>query len=525
LHQKNCGPPKATETYTNKKINYARNNTGAITSVGTDLIGDDPNATINVANTISYRGFGKLRSLVFGNGRSLTLGYSNQRQWLANMLVRRTDGSDTIINNTYSYFTNHRLQQITDNVNPAYSVTYGYDSYNRLTAASWGDYPAKYRGYSYDEWGNLRTVSGAGGEAANYTLNYATNASGAPATNRISDVSGTAYGYDAAGNLTSEGATTTYTYDAANRMKTATTGSNQTSYGYDGDGKKVRRNFTGLLPLYFVYSSVLGQVAMEVRQGLSLLRAFVYSGGKQMGVWSVTNFYWMHLDHSSSTHKMTRADGSVAYQAEYDPHGQMLFEWADAGVYPNDHKFTGYERDYTGLDYAQARMYHHNRGRFVQSDPLGSGYGGQSPKALASADQGKPQSLNRYSYVENDPVNFTDPTGLLIPVNCGDPGDPGSGGGDPGDGGGGPCINCPHFRPVFDAYKKVQTGPGKYKWIPSCIGACTNKPWNPGEYGDPNENDLDYMQCETALLISAGAPSLCTVKNCKTQNTPGRCTN
>lgn len=80
-------------------------------------------------------------------------------------------------------------------------------------------------------------------------------------------------------------------------------------------------------------------------------------------------------------------------------------EWQSSGqTYLNSHKFTGYERDWaTNLNYAKARTYNHNRARFLQPDPLG----------LAAADTSDPQSLNLYSYVGNDPANFTDPEGLL----------------------------------------------------------------------------------------------------------------
>jgi uncharacterized protein RhaS with RHS repeats len=49
------------------------------------------------------------------------------------------------------------------------------------------------------------------------------------------------------------------------------------------------------------------------------------------------------------------------------------------------------------------RHYDPQRGRFAQADPLGMG----------AASLENPQSLNLYSYVQNDPVNFADPSGLL----------------------------------------------------------------------------------------------------------------
>ena len=66
-------------------------------------------------------------------------------------------------------------------------------------------------------------------------------------------------------------------------------------------------------------------------------------------------------------------------------------------------KFTTYEHDdETVLDFAQARMHNFNIGRFTSPDPL-----------LTSGDSSRPQSWNRYVYVENNPLNLTDPSGLL----------------------------------------------------------------------------------------------------------------
>jgi RHS repeat-associated protein len=100
----------------------------------------------------------------------------------------------------------------------------------------------------------------------------------------------------------------------------------------------------------------------------------------------------------------------VRYRGEFDPHGQVVMEWTNVSLNLSSRKFATYERDSaTNLDYAQARMYHHNRARFMQPDPIG----------LKAANPKKPQSLNRYSYVRNDPVNYVDRSGTdLLWVNC-----------------------------------------------------------------------------------------------------------
>ena len=64
---------------------------------------------------------------------------------------------------------------------------------------------------------------------------------------------------------------------------------------------------------------------------------------------------------------------------------------------------TSKERDNeTGLDFFEARYYSSSQGRFTSGDPL-----------LESAEREMPQSWNRYSYVLNNPLIYTDPTGEI----------------------------------------------------------------------------------------------------------------
>src|SRR6267378_3807807 len=89
----------------------------------------------------------------------------------------------------------------------------------------------------------------------------------------------------------------------------------------------------------------------------------------------------------------TRADSHFPFGEQWYPASAPATKW----------QFTSYERDggtgESGNDYAMMR-YHVNRlGRFSSPDRL----------AGSIAD---PQSLHRYAYVFNDPVNFIDPLGL-----------------------------------------------------------------------------------------------------------------
>jgi RHS repeat-associated protein len=70
------------------------------------------------------------------------------------------------------------------------------------------------------------------------------------------------------------------------------------------------------------------------------------------------------------------------------------------------HKFTGKERDSeSGLDDFGARYFASTMGRFMSPDLLGG-------------HQEDPQTLNKYVYARNNPLNLTDPTGLDFNLTC-----------------------------------------------------------------------------------------------------------
>ena len=201
-----------------------------------------------MVTALDYRAWGALQKADYGNGRRLALGYNQKRGQLGSVKLRKTDDTDVVTNLGYDYYSggggsngnNGRVRFITDYLDGNYSVDISYDDHNRLTAYG------NYRSYTYDEWNNLKIVSSGNGvgEAPNYTLSYATNASGAPSSNRIAN---TGYTFDNAGNVTNDG-NLAYAYDAAARLKTA--GSNNSSE-YDGDGNKVKQT-PGGYSLYYL---------------------------------------------------------------------------------------------------------------------------------------------------------------------------------------------------------------------------------------------------------------------------------
>jgi RHS repeat-associated protein len=110
--------------------------------------------------------------------------------------------------------------------------------------------------------------------------------------------------------------------------------------------------------------------------------------------------YWVHQDPLVKSKRVTNSSGTVVNTVELDPWGGNTNRSSTDAFQP--HKFNNYERDINQSDEAMFRRYNRWWSRFDQPDPYDGSYN------LAD-----PQSLNRYAYVQNDPVNLIDPTGLL----------------------------------------------------------------------------------------------------------------
>lgn len=175
-----------------------------------------------------------------------------------------------------------------------------------------------------------------------------------------------------------------------------------TTFAYDGDGGRVRK------------STVSGQQSRETIYIGSLyekdsdggIRKHIFAGANRVCTLTkvdgfMTPFpYYYHPDHLGSSNVITDSSGNQVQYSEYTPYGSLAKnELANpqAGS-PVNHYFTGKELDSTGLYFYGARYYDPEIGRFITSDTI----------VQAPYD---PQSLNRYAYARNNPINLIDPTG------------------------------------------------------------------------------------------------------------------
>jgi len=206
-------------------------------------------------------------------------------------------------------------------------------------------------------------------------------------------VDGVGLTYDASGNMTNDG-NNTLVYDAENRLLSATNGGASGTYSYDGKSLRVTKA-SGSTTTVYIFSGT--KVIAEYDNGAapsSPSREYVYSGGALLARIDSSGTKYYHQDQLSSR-LVTDSSGNTSAQLGHFPFGES---WYNAS---NDKLlFTSYERDSeSGNDYAMMRSYVNALARFSSPDPL-------------SSSRANPQSLNRYPYVHNDPINSVDPIGL-----------------------------------------------------------------------------------------------------------------
>lgn len=121
-------------------------------------------------------------------------------------------------------------------------------------------------------------------------------------------------------------------------------------------------------------------------------------GGDTIAMRTGGELHWMITDHLASTATTYKADRTEQPQHQYyHPWGNL--RGTTTPTVPTDTGYTGQTLDTTtGLMHYNARYYDPTTARFVSPDTI-------VPNPY------NPQDLNRYTYVTNNPLTFSDPTG------------------------------------------------------------------------------------------------------------------
>jgi RHS repeat-associated protein len=289
---------------------------------------------------------------------------------------------------------------------PALTLTQSctYDEVNRLDTAQEkkGAVVQWQQVFKYDRYGNRTFDTSTGQTTAGFE---GLNPSISSVNNQISK---SGYQYDAVGNMTLDELDHTYQYDAENHLKSYDGGVGA-AYTYDGEGHRVKKvTGNGTLSTIFVYDA----------EGKLVAEYATNTAGSEVGTRYLTQ------DALGSTRVVTAtsskaptaltAPSLVKSRSDYLPFGEEIkvgiggrtqaqgYLYGSGVADNNRQKFTGKERDdETGLDYFVARYYAAMQGRFISPDPV-------------AGSILNPQSFNAYSYVWNNPLKLTDPTGMIV---------------------------------------------------------------------------------------------------------------
>lgn len=284
---------------------------------------------------------------------------------------------------TYTYDSDGQVASETDTGMPGSEfVACGYDSEQRLTSAGSSS-------YVFDGSDDATTVDGAAG--------YAYDGSGQlTSTPAVAGRGAATYSYDASGDRRSmsvAGATpTSYSYNSAGEL-IGLSGATSAAYAYNGDGVRMSKTVNGATS-QFAYDTT-GSVPEILFDGVY---SYVYgpSGDVVEQIATSGQVLYLHQDRLGSTRLISGSAGSTIGTFTYSPGGVLL---ASAGSNPSKFGFTGaYADSESGLLFLNARYYDPIAGSFISVDPL-SDFTDES-----------------YSYASYDPVDATDPSGLLLGI-------------------------------------------------------------------------------------------------------------
>ena len=296
----------------------------------------------------------RLKTLTLPTGQTSNYAYfDNSHDRRLQTLQDLTSGSANVSKFDYTYDPEGQIyptwvKQLS--ASPATTSNLTYDSADQLTQVvnTTPNNPSTTFSYGYDSAGNRTSDS-----TATYTIND------------VNQITNTGYTYDANGNLSADGVNT-YQWDAANRLTAivypGTAG--RTDFSYDGLGRRVKLlekdGFGGVQRTSnFVWSGMT--IAEERNSSNTVVKRFL-AEGVQLPTGAVPNTkLYYSKDHLGSVRSLTNENGTIRGTIDYDAYGGI----SRVPVPANDTSGTG-----PVLTSAVSRLTHSFAGTFDLNLPL-----------------------------------------------------------------------------------------------------------------------------------------------------------
>jgi RHS repeat-associated protein len=201
------------------------------------------------------------------------------------------------------------------------------------------------------------------------------------------------YSYDKTGNTTSRpgpNGQQTLTWDAEDHLTSVSDQAGTTSYVYDAGGNRLLAKDATGATLY------LGGMEVRLTGSSKKTTRFYTFNGETVAQRTGGGVTWLCGDQQGTGNIAISGDSAqTVTRRRLTPYGEAR---GAAPAWPNSKGFVGGDADPTGLVHLGAREYDPNTGRFISVDPV--------------VDFGDPQQMHGYSYSNNNPATWSDPSGL-----------------------------------------------------------------------------------------------------------------
>jgi RHS repeat-associated protein len=307
---------------------------------------------------------------------------------------------------TLSYYTNaigyflREIGNVRGDASLLSKFVYQYDPAGQIT--NWMQYRASGTPNSwdvgYDLAGQLKSVGITQGGSPIESYLYTYDSVG----NRISEQTSAGlrtFQYNALNEIaeasTGVVASATYEWDAAQRLVAITLGTNRTEFSYDGLDRRVRVvEWNGSVSNETRFLWCGSRICEERDATGSNVTRRLFDLGEQIVSGPLAGKYYYTQDHLGSIREIVNNAGGTEASYEYDPFGTRR---RTTGSFSGSFGFTGhYFHERSQLYLAPYRAYDPGLARWISRDLIGEGGG-----------------VNLYAYVDNDPVNWWDPLGLI----------------------------------------------------------------------------------------------------------------
>lgn len=366
---------------------------------------------------------GNVVDMTYGSGDRITYMYDAKTGFLEE--IKRQLGSDQTTIKHYNATWDHlgNLVKRDQDFLGDLPETFAYDNYNRLVSNT---LDGTTKAVSYN---NIDNITSKTAEIGNELIPYTYHSTKKHAITKVGNRS---FEYDANGNVTRElvGTTTrkniTYTLnDLVKKIEVVGTNAHTSEFFYDSSNtryKRIDRDSSGRVTTTLYLDNV-----EKVHNSDNSVQWKRQIGGVAQMTHAVTSSSvgtgtrrYFHMDHLGSINVITSSAGVIEHRMAFDPwgarrivnssgvwqasnmtHASILSSYAKTVKPVTNRGYTGHEMlDEVGIIHMNGRIYDAYLARFLQADPFI-----QDPTAIAS--------LNRYSYVMNNPLNAVDPTGFI----------------------------------------------------------------------------------------------------------------